>query len=224
MKIFNRGAPNMSKSIRLLIASTLTALAATSAQADFVYSNQGVDFTYHAIDADSFSLRIQNALDATGDWATATHLGYLGFKNIGTLGTLTGATVTITPAPATTIQWALAAGELTGNGCNANANSNAICLDASPDVALTNDLLFTIDLKGTGIDLSGATAPQLKASFTTYQAATRNKPEAYVQTGSLIGETLQSNAVVQRLPEPASLALAALALAGAAAARRRSRG
>jgi hypothetical protein len=213
----------MSKSIRLLIASALTALAATSAHADFVYSTQGVDFTYHTIDADSFSLRIQHALDATGDWATATHLGYLGFKNIGTLGNLTGATVTITPAPAQTILWSLTSGELTGNGCNANANANGICLDASPDVALTNDLLFTIDLKGSGIDVSGASNPLLKASFTSYQEATRNKPAGFVQTGSLLGQTLQSNAPTQNLPEPASLALAGLALFGAAAARRRAR-
>ena len=73
-------------------------------------------------------------------------------------------------------------------------------------------------------DFAGATAPQLKASFTTYQEATRNKPAAFVQTGSLLGQTLESNATTQNLPEPASLALASLALLGAAAARRRNRG
>lgn len=220
----------MSKSIRLLAAAVLTALAATSAHADFVYSTQGVSFTYHGVDSDTFTLRIQNALEATGNWGPATHLGYLGFKNLGDLSTLTAADVTVSPTPVNIIQWTYTAGELTGNGCNANSSSGAICLDATPDLPLSNDLLFTIDLHGSGIDLSTVTAPQLKAGFTVWQAASGKpgtngyKPAGYAQTGDLLAQTLQSaDAPAGRLPEPASLALAGLALAGAALARSRVR-
>ena len=167
----------MSKSIRL-IAAALLAAATAGAHADYVYTTQGVDFTYHGVDANTFTLRIQHALDATGSWDAATHLGYLGFKNLGDLSTVTGVNVAVAPTPSTTVNWTYTAGELTGNGCNANANSNSICLDATPDLPLSNDLLFTIDLLGAGINISNVTAPLLKASFTVWQEATRNKPAA----------------------------------------------
>jgi hypothetical protein len=157
-------------------------------------------------------------------WASATHLGYLGFKDLGSLSTLTGVQVAVNPAPASSIQWAYTVGEVTGNGCNANANSNAICLDATPDLPLSNDLLFTIDLIGSGINIANVTAPHLKASFTVWQEATRNKAAGFVTSGDQLAQTLAANATANNLPEPASLALAGLALAGLALARRRIRG
>jgi hypothetical protein len=213
----------MSKTLRLMAAALLSA-AAAGAQADFVHTAQGVSFTYHGVDANTFTLRIQNAMDATGSWASATHLGYLGFKDLGSLSTLTGVQVAVNPAPASSIQWAYTVGEVTGNGCNANANSNAICLDATPDLPLSNDLLFTIDLIGSGINIANVTAPHLKASFTVWQEATRNKAAGFVTSGDQLAQTLAANATANNLPEPASLALAGLALAGLALARRRIRG
>lgn len=217
------------KSLRLLAAAALTVLA-SAAHADFVHSAQGVDFTFHGVDANTFTLRIEHALDATGNWASATHLGYLGFKGLGDLTGLTGVNVAVTPAPGGNITWTYARGELASNGCNANANSDGICLDATPDLALSNNLLFTIDLVGSGIDITQVTAPLLKTSFTVWQAASGKpgtggfKPAGYATTGDLMAQTLVTDAVGGTLPEPASLGLAGLALAGLALARRRQRG
>jgi hypothetical protein len=216
----------MSKSFRLLSAALLAVLAST-AQADYILSSQGVDFTYHRVDDDTFTLRIQNALDATGNWATATNLSYLGFKSIGDLSGLTGVTVNVTPNPGTTINWSYTLGELTGNGCNSNSNSGGICLDATPDLPLGNDMLFNIDLIGSNISLPTAIAPHLKVGFTTWQNASGNpnnanfSPAGYVQVGSLLSETMLAPTDTNNVPEPASLALAGLALAGVAVAARR---
>ena len=214
----------MSKSLRLLIASALTTLAATSAHADFVTSSQGVNFTFHTLDANSFTLRIQNAPDATGDWAPASYLSFLGFAKLN--GTATGAQVTVNPTPGQAITWSFTGGQLTGQGCGKADNSGAICLDADPNVVLSNDMLFTIDLAGSGIDLFSITGPALKVGF------------AETATGGKIGSLLSVDMTTYTppgggggggaggsndLPEPASLALAGLALAGAAVARRRNR-
>ena len=138
----------MSKSFRLLAAAALTALAA-SAHADFVTSSQGVNFTFHTVDSDTFTLRIQNADNATGNWAPADYLSFLGFDAItGAQQTVTGAQVTVNPAQNPVTSWSFTAAQLTGQGCGNAGNSGAICLDANPNVLLSSDLLFTVNLLG----------------------------------------------------------------------------
>lgn len=210
--------------LRQILSAALLATAGAAAQADYVTSSQGVDFTFHTVDADSFTLRIENADNATGNWSTANYLSFLGFDGlVGTGGRITGAHVSVTPAGTPVSQWSFTAAQLTGQGCGNGGNSGAICLDANPNIRLSSDLLFSIDLIGAGINLNGNIAPHLKVGFTT---ATGNRPIGSLLSATMTPETtpnIRPNDGPLPLPEPASLALAALALAGAAAARRQAR-
>ena len=184
----------------LLTAAIVLAAASAQATPTFFYQEQGVLFGLNQTDSNSFTLRIKGALDATGDWASATQIDNLGFKNLGfdpTGGTLSPG------------NWNWSPNELTANGCT-GGDSGGVCFDAAPSIALTNDMTFTIDLLGGSLNLSETTGPHLKLRFLDAQG---NKE------GSLLSQDMRFLApgspdpfVVTQVPEPASLALVGLGL------------
>ncbi|MFG6490171.1 PEP-CTERM sorting domain-containing protein [Roseateles sp. BYS78W] len=233
-------------SIHRFCVAALT-LACASAQANYLLSSQGVSFEFNQLDADSFTFKITNADQATGNWSTDTNLGFLGFKDLGPLTGITGATVT-NILPSSSSVWSYSAQELNGNGC-LGGTSGGICLDANPDIPLASVMMFQIDLLGTTLAIDPAVGPHLKIGFTYWVPdkgdPTKNNfvPGHYEIGGDLLSLNMQFSACTTsdcgggggsgsgggggggNVPEPASLALAGLALASAvAASRRRNRG
>ncbi|MFG6459526.1 PEP-CTERM sorting domain-containing protein [Roseateles sp. BYS96W] len=231
---------------RLCVAAL--SLACASAQAGYVLSSQGVSFEFNQLDADSFTFKITNADNATGNWASDTHLSFLGFKDLGPLTGISNATVT-NMLPASASVWSYSTQELNGNGC-LGGNSGGICLDANPDIALANIMMFQIDLLGTTLAIDPATGPHLKIGFTYWvpdkgDPTKRNFVPGHYEIG---GDLLSQNMIYTSctsstdcnggnggggggggaggggsggtVPEPATLGLFALALLSASQARR----
>lgn len=196
--------------MKKLLLSVLAAVVAVAAQASptFTASEQGVNFTFNQTDSDSFTFRIQNALDATGDWGPATTLNAIGFKNLGfdpTGGTGTPGGFSFSPL------------ELNANGCE-GGDSGGACFTAATPYALTNDMLFTFDLIGGVLGMGELDPVHLKIQFLN---------DAGRKQGTLLSRdmTWSDNPPPppppNNVPEPASLALVGLGLLTAFASSRR---
>lgn len=214
----------MPKSFRLIAASLLTVIAA-QAHADYVSVSQGVGFTFHAVDADSFTLRIQNADAANGNWAGVSYLSYLSLGGLLTnQSTLSSAAINVSTA-SSGVSWMLYRGTLNSNGCAGTGTTQTFCLDANPNIKLSGDMLFTVDLLGSNIDLLAAGAPTLKVGFTSQAGSgaigTLSAGSMSFVAAPVVTTPTDQTANPTALPEPASLALAGLALVAAASARRR---
>lgn len=125
--------------LKSLFAASAIALAAAStpvAHADAVGSFQDVTFTLHIVDSNTFTLTIDNLLNASGDWATVTHIMALQISDFGT--GFTGGTITPAGTPLL--------GGLNASGCS--GSGTGICFTLTPRVASDNNDVFTIDLTG----------------------------------------------------------------------------
>lgn len=187
-----------------VIAGLLVAgITATSASAGTL-TYQGVTFT-SSWSGNVLSLEI-DAANPTGDWLTATTLGALQIKDIGTFDS-----VSLTSAPGDAINWTLSSNELTANGCDGGAHVGQSLCYSGMHVALTDNMMFQFTFTGTNTNF---TSPHLKVEM--FNGA----------GGDKVGSLLSQNIPAAPVPEPDTYAMmfGGLAALAALARRRKDRG
>jgi hypothetical protein len=195
----------MKKIVRnTLLCALLGAGALASAQAGTL-EFQGVTFTSSWTD-NVLTLEI-DAAHPTGDWSTATTLGALQLKDIGSFDS-----VSLTSAPAGAMDWALSSKELTANGCDGGSHDGMGLCYSGAHIALADDMIFKFTFNGGTQDFS---SPHLKVNM--FGADGDQK------VGSLLSENIPAG--IAPVPEPQSYAMLAggLAVMGMLARRRKAR-
>lgn len=162
-----------------------------------VLTFQGVTFTT-SFAANVLRLEI-DAASPTGDWSTATTLGMLGLKDVGSFSS-----VSLTAAPPGGLSWTINNNELSANGCIDGGNPMKVCAFGT-HLALTDDMVFEFTFSG---GTQNFASPHLKVGM--YEGDSPDK----------VGSLLSMN--IPPIPEPATygMLLAGLALVGALARAR----
>ena len=169
--------------------------ASSAAQAQLTY--QGVTFT-PSWSGNVLTIEI-DAANPTGDWATATTIGALQVKDIGTW------TSVAFSGPGAASGWTVLPNELNANGCDGGSSGNMRACAFGTHVALTDDMIFTYTFTGGTQDFS---YPQIKVLFYEGDGTTK------------VGSLLSMN--VPAIPEPATYALLLGGLGVVGLARRRA--
>lgn len=185
---------------KLAVAALFSAGLAASASAGTL-TFQGVTFT-SSFSGNVLTLEI-DAAHPTGDWSTATTIGALQIKDIGTFDT-----VTLTAAPGAAIGWTLSPDELNANGCDGGAHPNQSACYYGTHVALTDNMIFQYTFTGANTNF---TSPDVKVNFFVGNDTTK------------VGSLLSMN--IPAVPEPQTYAMlfGGLTVLGALARRRRNK-
>jgi PEP-CTERM motif len=160
---------------------------------------QGVTFT-SSWTGNVLTLEI-DAAHPTGDWASATTIGALQLKDIGSFDS-----VSLTAAPGSAINWTLSSNELSANGCTGGAHLGTGACYSGAHVALADDMTFQFTFTGGSPDF---TSPHLKVNFFNEDGAQK------------VGSLLSMNIPAAPVPEPQTYAMLLGGLAAGALARRR---
>lgn len=188
------------KTLRIAAATALLAAGLIGSASAGTLTYQGVTFT-SSWTGNVLTLEI-DAASRSGDWATATTIGALQLKDIGSFGS-----VSLTSAPGAATGWTLSSNELNANGCAGGAHVGTSLCYSGAHVALADDIVFQFTFAGGSPSLD---APHLKVNFFVGDGTQK--------VGSLLSQTIAP------VPEPQTYAMMFGGLAAlAATARRRQR-
>ena len=187
----------LGKAIAIL---ALTAGSVASSQAGTL-TYQGVTFT-STWSGKLLTLEI-DAAGRTGDWDSASTIGALQLKDLGSFSD-----VTLVSAPGSATDWTLSSNELNANGCGGGAHVGRSLCYSGERIALTDDMVFQFSFSGGAPALD---APHLKVNFFG---------EGERKVGSLLSQAIAP------VPEPQTYALmlgglGGLGVMGAMARRKR---